>query len=296
MRDTVHVIGITVRADTAEDAAGLRAALPRLADEDATVAYHIHSDDAAATLAGTSEGHLEMALDRLIRGFGLQLTVSHPEIAFRETITRTVDYEYAHKRISQSGGEFARVKIRFEPLSHGSPFVFVNAPGSRLPSDYAAAVGEALHAAARRGDVHRGGYPIIDVMATLIDGAYHDTDSSAQTFETAARACFSEGIAKAGPRLLEPVMKVSVLTPEEFMGDVIGDLNRRGGTISGMSPGMMRTIDALVPFRHTIGYDSHLRGMTRRRASWTTQFDHYAPLRRGDDLDPIHPGAAMGLR
>jgi len=123
-------------------------------------------------------------------------------------------------------------------------------------------------------------------------------DSSARAFEIAARACFCEALAKAEPQLLEPVMKVTVLTPEEFMGDVIGDLNRRGGSISGMSQqGTKRAINALVPLRHMIGYDSHLRAMTQRLASWTTQFDHHAPCRRGgDDLDPIHPGAALGLR
>ena len=225
MQDFVHVIGVTVGANTAEDAARLQAALPDLADEDPTFAYRIHSDGEKATLAGTSEGHLETALDRLIQGFGVQVAVRDLQIAYRETITRTVEYDYSHKRVSNSGsGEFARVKIRFEPLSRGSRFVFVKVADSALPSDYAAAVGEAVHAAAGRRDAHRGRYPIIDVMATLIDGAYHDTDSNAQTFETAARACFSEGMAKAGPQLLEPVMKVAVLTPEEFMGDVIGDL------------------------------------------------------------------------
>ncbi len=294
MEQVVHVIAITIYPRTAGDAAKLRAALPRLAEDDPTPAYRIDSDTERAILAGTSEIHLETAIDRLSRGFGVQVSLRGLEIAYRETITKTVEYDYTHKRVSESGGEFARVKIRFEPLPRGSGFAFVNAADSRLPSAYAAAVGEALRAAARRGDVHC--YPTIDFMATLIDSTYHETDSNAQTFETAARACFHEGIAKAGPQLLEPIMKVTVLTPEEYMGYVIADLNERGGAISGMSADTMRAIDALVPLRQMLGYASRLRSMTQGRASWTTRFDHYAPYWRGDDLDPVHPGAAMGLR
>jgi elongation factor G len=225
------------------------------------------------------------------------VSVGDLRIAYRETITKTAEYDYTHKKQAGGAGEFARVKIRFEPLPRGSGFAFVNAVSDgRVPSDYATAVGEALREAARRGGVRC--YPTVDFMATLIDGAYHDTDSNAQTFTTAGGACFRKAMAKAGPQLLEPVMKVTVLTPDEYMGDVIGDLNRRRGAISrDMSQqGTMRAIDALVPLRHMIGYDSHLRGMTQRRGSWTTQFDHYAPCWRGDDLDPVHPGAAMGLR
>jgi elongation factor G len=296
MEQPVHVIGITIYPKTAEDAAKLGAALPRLVEEDPTLAYRIDPEPEGARLIGTSETHLELAIDRLIQGFGVQVSVRKFEIAYRETITKTVEHDYAHKKQTGGVGQFARVKIRFEPLPRESGFVFTNAADRALPDEYATAVADALRTAARRGGVHC--YPTIDFRATLIDGAYHDTDSNAQTFEAAARACFREGTAKAGPQLLEPVMKVAVLTPEEFMGDVIGDLNGRGGSISGMSrQDTMRAIDALVPLRHMLGYDSRLRAMTLGRGSWTTQFDRYAPYwRGGDDLDPIHPGAAMGLR
>ena len=211
MEHPVQVIAITIDPKTAEDAAKLRAALPRLAEEDPTLGYRIDSDTERARLAGTSETHLETAIDRLMRGFGVQVSLRGLEIAYRETITKTVEYDYIHKRVSESGGEFARVKIRFEPLPRGSFFAFVNAVSDDLlPSDYAAAVAEALRTAARRGGAHC--YPTIDFMATLIDSAYHETDSNAQTFETAAGACFRKGMAKAGPQLLEPVMKVTVLT------------------------------------------------------------------------------------
>jgi elongation factor G len=294
MEDIVHVIGVTVHPKTAEDAAKLRAALPRLADEDSTIVYRIDPDPERARLVGTSETHLEMTIDRLMRAFAVQVSLGNLEISYRETIMRTVEYEYTHKKITDSGGEFARVKIRFEPLPRGNGLAFVNAADNRLPSEYAAAVGEGLRTAARRGGVHC--YPTIDFIATLIDGAYYDTDSNAQIFETAGSACFRKAMAKAGPQLLEPIMKVTVLTPEEYMGYVVGDLNGRGGTITGMSPGTMHAIDALVPLRHMLGYASRLRAMTKGRASWTTQFDHYAPYWGGDDLDPVHPGAAIGLR
>jgi elongation factor G len=291
-----HVISIAVHPRTAADSARLRTALPRLVDEDPTLAYRIDPESEKAILAGTSEIHLETAIDRLIRGFDAQVSVGDPRIAYRETITKTVEYDYTHKKQTAGGGQFARVKIRFEPLPRGSGFAFVNAvTDGGVPSDYATAVGEALREAARRGGVHC--CPTVDFMATLIDGAYHDTDSNAQTFTTAGGACFRKAMAKAGPQLLEPIMKVTVLTPEEYMGDVIGDLNSRGGSISGMTQqDTRRAIDALVPLRHMIGYDSRLRAMTLGRGSWTTQFARYAPCRRGDDLDPIHPGAAMGLR
>jgi elongation factor G len=296
MEHAVHIIAITIHPKTADDAAKLRAALSHLAEEDPTLAYRIDSDTERARLIGTSETHLEMAIDRLVRGFGVQVSLRKFEIAYRETITMAVEYDYTHKRISGSRGEFARVKVRFEPLPRGSGFAFVNAVSDgRLPSAYAAAVAEALCTAAQRGGVHC--YPTIDFRATLIDGAYHDTDSNAQTFETAAHACFREGMAKAGPQLLEPIMKVAVLTPAECIGYVIADLNARGGAISDRAAqDTMYAIDALVPLRQMLGYASRLRAMTQGRASWTTEFDHYAPYWRGGDLDPIHPGAAMGLR
>ncbi len=269
--------------------------MPRLAEEDPTLGYRIDSDTERARLVGTSETHLETAIDRLMREFGVQVSLRGLEIAYRETITKTVEYDYTHKKQTGGAGQFARVKIRFEPLPRASGFVFAIAADSGLPSDYATAVGEALRAAARRGGVHC--YPTIDFVATLIDGAYHDTDSNAQAFETAARACFRKGMAKAGPQLLEPIMELAVLTPDEYIGYVIGDLNRRGGSISGMVPqGMMLAIDAHAPLRQMLGYAKHLRAMTQGRASWTTQFDHYAPYWPGGDLDPVHPGAAMGLR
>ncbi len=296
MGDTIHVISVAIYPLPAEDAAAkLRAALSRLADEDPTLGYRIELEPERAILAGTSEEHLEAALDRLIRVFGVYASVRDFKVAYRETITKTVEYDYTHKKQTGGTGQFARVKIRFEPLPRGSGIVFANAADSALPSDYATAVGAAVREAARRGGVRC--YPTIDFMATLIDGAYHDIDSDAETFKTAGGACFRQAMAKAGPQLLEPIMTVTVLTPDEYMGDVIGDLSSRGGSISDMSQqGTMRAIDALVPLRHMLGYANRLWAMTKGRGSWTTQFDHYAPCRRGDDLDPVHPGAAMGLR
>jgi elongation factor G len=290
-----HVISIAIHPRTAADSAGLWAALPRLVDEDPTLAYRVDPDSEKAILTGASEIHLETAVDRLIRGFDVQVSVGDLRIAFRETITRTVEHDYTHKKQTGGAGQFARVKIRFEPLPRGSGFKFENEViGGSVPREFVPGVEKGLRSALDVGVY--AGYPTIDFRATLIDGAYHDTDSNAQTFETAASACFREAISKARPQLLEPIMKVTVVTPDEYMGDVIGDLNERGGAISCMSPGPVCAIDALVPLRYIIGYESHLRAMTKGRASWTTQFDHYAPYWGGDDLDPVHPGAAMGLR
>jgi len=270
--------------------------LPRLAAEDPTLAYNTIADAGMFLLKGTSEAHLEIAIDRLIRVFNVQLSVGQPEIAYRETITRTVEYDYTHKKVTGSTGEFARVKIRFEPLPRGSGFEFENEIiGGSVPPEFVRGVEKGLKSALDTGVY--AGYPTIDFKASLIDGAYHDVDSNVMTFETAARAAFRAGMAKAGPQLLEPVMRVEVLTPEEYIGDVIGDLNSRRGSISGMdSRPDAWVIHATVPFKELLGYGSRLRGMTRGRGQCTMQFDHYAPLPGGGDLDPVHPGAAIGLR
>jgi elongation factor G len=196
MDNTVHVISVTIYPKTDADAAKLRAALPRLAEEDPTLGYRLDSEPERAILAGTSEGHLETAIDRLIRDSGAQVSARGLKVAYRETITKTVEYDYTHKKQTGGAGQFARVKIRFGPLPRGSGIVFANAADNGLPSDYATAVGEAVREAARRGGVRC--YPTIDFMATLIGGAYHDTDSNAETFETAGGACFREAMTKGG--------------------------------------------------------------------------------------------------
>jgi len=196
-------------------------------------------------------------------------------VAYRETITKTVEHDYTHKKQTGGAGQFARVKIRFEPLEPGQGFVFENAVvGGAVPKEYVPGVQKGLEAARETGVI--AGFPVIDFKATLIDGAYHDVDSNVLTFDIAARACFREAIAKAGPKLLEPVMRVEVVTPEEYMGDIIGDLNSRRGQINGMDTrGNARVITAMVPLANMFGYVNNLRSMSQGRAQYTMHFDHY---------------------
>src|SRR5690606_9605779 len=179
------------------------------------------------------------------------------------------------KKQTGGAGQFARVKIRFEPLEPGQGFVFENAVvGGAVPKEYVPGVQKGLEAARETGVI--AGFPVIDFKATLIDGAYHDVDSNVLTFDIAARACFREAVAKAGPRLLEPVMRVEVVTPEEYMGDIIGDLNSRRGQINGMDTrGNARVIAAMVPLANMFGYVNNLRSMSQGRAQYTMHFDHY---------------------
>jgi elongation factor G len=196
-------------------------------------------------------------------------------VAYRETISRAHDQDYTHKKQSGGSGQFARIKVRFEPLPPGSGYVFENdVVGGSVPKEYVPGVEKGLNSARETGVI--AGFPVIDFKATLIDGAYHDVDSNVLTFDIAARACFREAIPKAGPKLLEPVMRVEVVTPDDYMGDIIGDLNSRRGQISGMdSRGNARVISAMVPLANMFGYVNTLRSMSQGRAQYTMHFDHY---------------------
>jgi elongation factor G len=221
------------------------------------------------------ELHLDIKVDILKRTYKVEANVGAPQVAYRETITRTVEHDYTHKKQTGGSGQFARVKIRFEPGAPGSGFDFENeVVGGAVPKEYVPGVEKGLKAAKETGII--AGFPVIDFKASLIDGAYHDVDSNVLTFEIAAKACFREGIAKAGPRLLEPIMRVEVVTPEEYMGDVIGDLNSRRGQINGMDQrGNARVINGMVPLANMFGYVNTLRSMTQGRAQYTMHFDHY---------------------
>ncbi len=200
------------------------------------------------------ELHLEIIVDRMKREFKVEANVGTPKVAYRETITKIADEDYTHKKQTGGTGQFARVKIRFEPNSVGAGFVFENKTvGGSVPKEYVPGVEKGLRSAMDSGVI--AGFPVIDFKATLNDGAYHDVDSSVLAFEIAARAAFREGIAKAGPKLVEPIMRVEVVTPEGYMGDVIGDLNSRRGQVNGMdSRGNARVITAMVPLANMFGY------------------------------------------
>ena len=235
----------------------------------------VDQESGQTVIKGMGELHLEIIVDRMKREFKVDANVGAPQVAYRETITRMAEIDYTHKKQTGGAGQFARVKIRFEPLSPGSGFVFENAViGGAVPKEYVPGVEKGLRVSAETGVL--AGFPVIDLRATLYDGAYHDVDSSALAFEIAARAAFKEGVMKAAPKLLEPIMRVEVVTPEEYMGDVIGDLNSRRGQITGMdSRGNARVINAMVPLANMFGYVNTLRSMSQGRAQFTMHFDHY---------------------
>jgi elongation factor G len=269
------VIEVAVEPKTKADQEKMGIALSRLASEDPSFRVSSDPESGQTVIKGMGELHLEIIVDRMRREFKVEANVGAPQVAYRETITKMADVDYTHKKQSGGAGQFARVKIRFEPLEPGSGFVFENQiVGGAVPKEYVPGVQKGLVSAMDTGVV--AGYPMIDFKATLIDGAYHDVDSSTLAFEIAARAAFREGIGKCAPKLLEPIMKVEVVTPEEYMGDVIGDLNSRRGQISGMDQrSNARVISAMVPLASMFGYVNSLRSLSQGRAQFTMQFDHY---------------------
>lgn len=269
------VIEVAVEPKTKADQEKMGLALSRLAAEDPSFRVTSDIESGQTVIKGMGELHLEIIVDRMRREFKVEANVGAPQVAYRETITRLAEVDYTHKKQSGGSGQFARVKIVFEPLEAGSGFVFENKiVGGSVPKEYIPGVQKGLVSAMDNGVV--AGFPLIDFKATLIDGAYHDVDSSALAFEIAARAAFREGIGKCAPRLLEPIMKVEVVTPEEYMGDIIGDLNSRRGQISSMDQrANARVVNAMVPLASMFGYVNTLRSMSQGRAQFTMQFDHY---------------------
>jgi elongation factor G len=221
------------------------------------------------------ELHLDIIVDRMRREFKVEANIGAPQVAYRETITKAIEINYTHKKQTGGAGQFARLEILFEPSEPGEGFVFVNkVVGGSIPKDFIPGVAKGLESA--RGTGVLAGFPVIDLKATLLDGASHDVDSSVMAFEIAARAAFREGIPKAGPRLLEPVMKVEVVTPEDYMGDIIGDLNSRRGHVESMDQrGNARVIVAVVPLANMFGYINTLRSMSQGRAQYSMHFHRY---------------------
>ncbi len=269
------VIEVAVEPKTQADQEKMGMALSRLASEDPSLRLSTNEETGQTILKGMGELHLEIIVDRMKREFKVEANVGAPQVAYRETITKKYQCDYTHKKQSGGSGQFARVIIDFEPLPPGSGFVFeTKITGGSVPKEYIPGVEKGLDASISNGVV--AGFPTIDFKATLVDGAYHDVDSSALAFEIAARASFREGLPKASPVLLEPIMKVEVVTPEEYMGDVIGDLSSRRGNITGMdSRGNARVVDAMVPLASMFGYVNTLRSMSQGRAQYSMQFDHY---------------------
>jgi len=269
------VIEIAVEPKTKGDQEKMGQALARLATEDPSFRVSVDHESGQTVIKGMGELHLEIIVDRMKREFKVDANVGAPQVAYRETITRPAEIDYTHKKQTGGAGQYARVKIRFEPLPPGSGFEFENSViGGSVPREYVPGVEKGIKASTENGVL--AGFPVIDLKAELIDGAYHDVDSSVLAFEIAARAAFKEGVMKAAPKLLEPIMRVEVVTPEDYMGDVIGDLNSRRGQVTGMdSRGNARVINAMVPLANMFGYVNTLRSMSQGRAQYTMHFDHY---------------------
>ncbi|MFO1056867.1 MAG: elongation factor G [Dongiaceae bacterium] len=269
------VIEVAVEPKSKGDQEKMGMALSRLAQEDPSFRVSSDPESGQTVIKGMGELHLEIIVDRMKREFKVEANVGAPQVAYRETITKTIEQDYTHKKQTGGAGQFAKVKIRFEPMPAGSGFEFENGViGGSVPKEYVPGVEKGLNLAKDTGVI--AGFPVIDFKATLIDGAYHDVDSNVLTFDIAARACFREAMPKAGPKLLEPMMRVEVVTPEDYMGDVIGDLNSRRGQISGMdSRGNARVVSAMVPLANMFGYVNNLRSMSQGRATYTMHFDHY---------------------
>jgi len=269
------VIEVAIEPKTKADQEKMSAALVKLAQEDPSFRVSTDQESGQTILKGMGELHLDIKVDILKRTYKVEANVGAPQVAYRETISKVAEIDYTHKKQSGGSGQYARIKLRFEPLQPGGGYEFENeVVGGSVPKEYVPGVEKGLEGSRNNGVL--AGFPCIDFKVALIDGAYHDVDSPALAFEIAARAAFKEGIAKAGPKLLEPVMKVEVVTPEDFMGDVIGDLNSRRGQVQNMDMrGNARVVTAMVPLANMFGYVNTLRGMSQGRAAYSMHFDHY---------------------
>ncbi|MDE0537928.1 MAG: elongation factor G [Rhodospirillales bacterium] len=272
------VIEVAVEPKTVGDQEKMGQALSRLAAEDPSFRVTSDQESGQTIIKGMGELHLEIIVDRMKREFSVDANVGRPQVAYRETISAPTDIDYTHKKQTGGAGQFARIKLKFEPLEPGSGFEFENSVvGGNVPKEYIPGVEKGLRSAADSGPV--AGFPVTDFKAELYDGASHDVDSSVMAFEIAAQAAFREGVMKARPILLEPVMRVEVVTPEDYMGDIIGDLNSRRGTVGSMDQrGNARVVSAMVPLANMFGYVNNLRSMSQGRAQYTMHFDHYAEI------------------
>src|SRR5512133_1934874 len=276
------VIQVAIEPKTKGDQEKLGTAIQKLAEEDPTFQVHNDEETGQTIIAGMGELHLEVLVDRMRREFKVEANIGKPQVAYRETVRKKVEkVEYTHKKQTGGSGQFARVIINLEPLTDGADgatYEFVNkVTGGRVPREYIPSVDQGAQEAMQYGIL--AGYPLVDVKVTLTDGAYHEVDSSEMAFKIAGSMAFKEAARRASPALLEPMMAVEVVTPEDYMGDVIGDLNSRRGMIQAMEErGGARVVRALVPLSEMFGYVGDLRSRTQGRASYTMVFDSYAEV------------------
>ena len=269
------VIELSVEPKTKADQEKMGVALNRLAAEDPSFRVSTDHESGQTIIKGMGELHLDILVDRMKREFKVEANVGAPQVAYREYLARPVDLTYTHKKQSGGSGQFGEVKVSLIPGERGSGFVFVDEiKGGNIPREYIPSVEKGMRETALTG--HLIGFPIVDFEVHLIDGKYHDVDSSALAFEITGRGAMREAAAKAGIKILEPIMKVEVVTPEDFMGDVIGDLNSRRGQIQGTdSRGNAQVVEANVPLANMFGYVNELRSFSQGRAQYSMQFSHY---------------------
>ena len=269
------VISVAVEPKTKADQEKMGIALQKLAQEDPSFRVQTDEESGQTIISGMGELHLEILVDRMLREFKVDAEVGQPQVAYRETIKKAVNQEYKYAKQSGGRGQYGHVFLKIEPVKQGDGYEFINAiKGGVVPREYIPAVDKGIQEALQSGVL--AGYPVEDIKVTLYDGSYHDVDSSEMAFKLAASMCFKEGARKATPIILEPIMKVEVEVPEEFMGDVIGDLNRRRGQINAMDErGGNKIVDAFVPLAEMFGYSTDLRSSTQGRATYSMEFDHY---------------------
>jgi elongation factor G len=269
------VISVAVEPKTKADQEKMGIALQKLAQEDPSFRVSTDEESGQTIISGMGELHLEIIVDRMMREFKVEAEVGAPQVAYRETIKTPVDQEYKYAKQSGGRGQYGHVFLKIEPLEPGSGYEFVDQiKGGVIPKEYIPAVDKGIQEAMQRGI--QAGYPVEDVKVTLYDGSYHDVDSSEMAFKLAGSMGFREGAKKANPIILEPIMKVEVDTPEDYMGDVIGDISKRRGQVNGMSDRSgNKIVDAFVPLAEMFGYSTDLRSMTQGRATYSMEFDHY---------------------
>ena len=269
------VIELSVEPKTKADQEKMGIALNRLAREDPSFRVSSDAESGQTIIKGMGELHLEILVDRMKREFKVEANIGAPQVAYRESLAKKVDVDYTHKKQSGGSGQFGRIKFTVEPGERGQGVIFKDeVKGGNVPKEYIPSVEKGIREIAATGSLI--GFPIIDFTATLYDGAYHDVDSSALAFEITGRAGMREAAQKAGIKLLEPIMKVEVVTPEDYLGDVIGDMNSRRGQIQGTdSRGNAQVVEAMVPLANMFGYVNQLRSFTQGRAQYSMQFSHY---------------------
>jgi elongation factor G len=285
------VISIAIEPKTKADQEKLGGSLARLASEDPSFRVSSDAETGQTLISGMGELHLEIIVDRLTREFKVDANVGKPQVAYRETIRKAVENETRFVRQTGGRGQYAHVVLKVEPQKAGDGFAFVDGTkGGVIPREYIPAIEKGIKEALDTGVL--SGYPVVDVKATVTFGSYHEVDSSEMAFKIAGSMCFKEAAKKADPVVLEPIMSLEVVTPEDFMGDVIGDINRRRGRINGQEPrGNTQVISGLTPLAEMFGYATDLRSRTQGRATFTMQFSHYEPVPKG--VGP-QPGSPLG--